>query len=135
MKYLAIYLVIINALSMLLMLIDKIKAKKKLWRIPELRLLTLCAIGGSLGGLLAMNVGEVISAEAAASVQGFASRNPLVGMFVNDAMIEFIGKCPLIIATFGGHWHGEAERIAPNGAKMFVTPGLFKGICRMIEIR
>ena len=54
---------------------------------------------------------------------------------VNDAMIEFIGACPLIVATFGGHWHGETERNAPNGAKMFVTPGLFKGICRMIEIR
>ena len=41
-----------------------------------------------LGGILAMNVGEIISAEAAESVRGFAARNPLVGMFVNDAMIE-----------------------------------------------
>ena len=40
-----------------------------------------------MGGILAMNVGEVIAAEAATTVQGFASRNPLVGMFVNDAMI------------------------------------------------
>ena len=40
-----------------------------------------------LGGILAMNVGEVISKEAAAAVQGFASRNPLVGMFVTDSMI------------------------------------------------
>ncbi len=56
MKYLAIYLVIINALSMLLMLIDKIKAKKKLWRIPERVLLGVSAIGGSVGGLLGMKL-------------------------------------------------------------------------------
>ena len=40
-----------------------------------------------LGGILAMNVGEVIANEAASAVKGFASRNPLIGMFVNDHMI------------------------------------------------
>ena len=40
-----------------------------------------------LEGILAMKVGEVISDEATAAVQGFAARNPLVSMFVNDAMI------------------------------------------------
>lgn len=54
MKYLFIYLCIINALSFLLMLIDKQKAKKNRWRIPEQTLLGVCAIGGSAGGLLAM---------------------------------------------------------------------------------
>ena len=52
MKYLFIYLCIINALSFLLMLIDKQKAKKNRWRIPERTLLGVCAIGGSVGGLL-----------------------------------------------------------------------------------
>ena len=56
MKYLFIYLAIVNALSFLLMLIDKVKAKKKLWRIPERTLLGLCAIGGSLGGLVGMKL-------------------------------------------------------------------------------
>ena len=56
MKYLFLYLAIVNALSFLLMLIDKVKAKKKLWRIPERTLLGLCAIGGSLGGLVGMNL-------------------------------------------------------------------------------
>lgn len=54
MKYLFVYLCIINALSFLLMLIDKQKAKKKRWRIPEATLLGIIAIGGSLGGLLGM---------------------------------------------------------------------------------
>ncbi len=56
MKYIAIYLILINALSLLLMLIDKFKAKKKLWRIPEKVLLGVCAIGGSIGGLLGMKL-------------------------------------------------------------------------------
>jgi uncharacterized membrane protein YsdA (DUF1294 family) len=56
MKYLLVYLVIINALTLLFMLADKIKAKRNLWRIPERTLLSLCALGGSLGGLLGMKL-------------------------------------------------------------------------------
>lgn len=54
MKYLLLYLCIINALSFLLMLIDKQKAKKNRWRIRERTLLGISALGGSLGGLLGM---------------------------------------------------------------------------------
>ena len=56
MEILLIYLVIINALSMLLMLIDKQKAKKNRYRIPERVLLGVSAIGGSLGGLMGMRL-------------------------------------------------------------------------------
>ena len=54
MKYLLIYLLIINAVGFLLMLVDKSKARKKLWRIPEATLMTVAAIGGSIGSLLGM---------------------------------------------------------------------------------
>lgn len=54
MKYLYIYLLIINAAGFLLMLADKQKARKKKWRIPESTLMTVAAIGGSLGSLLGM---------------------------------------------------------------------------------
>jgi uncharacterized membrane protein YsdA (DUF1294 family) len=54
MKYFVIYLCIINALAFLLMHIDKQKAKKNRWRIPEATLIGMCAIGGSVGGLLGM---------------------------------------------------------------------------------
>ena len=56
MQYLYMYLVIINALACLLMLIDKIKAIRKRWRIPERTLLGVCAIGGSLGGMIGMKL-------------------------------------------------------------------------------
>lgn len=56
MKYLYYYLFLINAVSLLLMLLDNVKAKKNLWRIPERVLLGICAAGGSLGGILGMKL-------------------------------------------------------------------------------
>ena len=50
------YLLLINALAFLLMLADKRKAKKKAWRIPESTLLTIAALGGSLGATIGMNL-------------------------------------------------------------------------------
>lgn len=48
------YLTIINAAGFLLMLADKRRARKKLWRIPERTLMTVAALGGSAGSLLGM---------------------------------------------------------------------------------
>lgn len=53
-KLLIVYLLIINATGFILMLVDKIKAKKNLWRIPEATLFLVAAIGGSVGSLLGM---------------------------------------------------------------------------------
>lgn len=49
-----IYLCIINALGFMLMLLDKFKAKKNLWRIPEATLFSVAVLGGSLGCLFGM---------------------------------------------------------------------------------
>lgn len=54
---------------------------------------------------------------------------------ISDEVLEFINTCPLIKATFSGHWHGEALQATPTGVPVYITPGLFKGICRLIEIR
>ena len=54
MKYFLAYLLIVNAIAFLLMLIDKQKAKKKKWRIPEATLMSFAAIGGSIGALMGM---------------------------------------------------------------------------------
>lgn len=56
MKYLYLYLVIINAAGLILMLVDKHKARKNRWRIPERTLLTVAAIGGSLGSYIGMQL-------------------------------------------------------------------------------
>ena len=48
------YLILINAASFLLMLSDKQKARKKMWRIPEKVLIGSAVIGGSLGILAGM---------------------------------------------------------------------------------
>jgi uncharacterized membrane protein YsdA (DUF1294 family) len=54
MNYFTLYLFIVNALGFLLMLIDKQKARKGRWRIPEKTLFLTAAIGGSVGSLLGM---------------------------------------------------------------------------------
>lgn len=48
------YLILVNALSLLLMLIDKQKAKRGAWRIPEATLMGIAAIGGSIGAIAGM---------------------------------------------------------------------------------
>ena len=56
MKYLYLYLLLINAVGFLIMLVDKRKAIKNKWRIPEATLMTVAAIGGSIGSLMGMKV-------------------------------------------------------------------------------
>ena len=51
---LLVYLLIINAAGFILMLVDKVKARKNLWRIPEATLFLVAAIGGSVGSILGM---------------------------------------------------------------------------------
>lgn len=54
MNYLFAYLIATSIVSFLLFGIDKLKAKKHHWRIPESVLLISAAIGGSIGALLGM---------------------------------------------------------------------------------
>ena len=55
-KLILLYLLIINAVSFLLMLVDKRKAQKNLWRIPERTLFTAALFGGSIGSIVGMYV-------------------------------------------------------------------------------
>ena len=54
MKYFLLYLLLIYAAAFLLMLVDKLKAKKNRWRIPERTLFGSALLGGSIGALLGM---------------------------------------------------------------------------------
>ena len=53
---LLVYFLLINAAGFLLMLVDKYKAKRNLWRIPESTLIGVAVIGGSLGAMAGMNL-------------------------------------------------------------------------------
>ena len=50
------YLLAINAVAFILYGIDKYKAKKAKWRIPEATLLLLAVLGGSIGAWMGMKV-------------------------------------------------------------------------------
>lgn len=55
-SYLTYYLLAINAVAFIMYGIDKYKAKKAKWRIPEATLLLLAVLGGSIGAWMGMKV-------------------------------------------------------------------------------
>ena len=55
-QILCVYLLAVNVLLFALMGIDKWKAKRGAWRIPEKTLFLTAALGGSVGGILGMKV-------------------------------------------------------------------------------
>ena len=50
------YLLTINIVAFIAFGVDKYKAKRDKWRIPESTLLTMAALGGSIGALVGMRV-------------------------------------------------------------------------------
>ena len=56
MTLLLYYLIAINVVTFIVYGIDKLKAKKQAWRIPESVLIMLAVIGGSIGAWLGMKV-------------------------------------------------------------------------------
>lgn len=50
------YLLLVNVIAFVMYGIDKRRAKKEAWRIPEARLLLVAAAGGSVGAWLGMKV-------------------------------------------------------------------------------
>ncbi len=53
---LILYLTVINLIGFAVMGIDKRKAVKRLWRIPESTLFIIAIIGGSIGSIIGMRV-------------------------------------------------------------------------------
>ncbi|MBQ9769476.1 MAG: metallophosphoesterase, partial [Clostridia bacterium] len=52
----------------------------------------------------------------------------------SNRMLQKLLHDPRVKATFAGHWH-RAEESVIHGKTHYVTDGLFKGKCRLIEIR
>ena len=55
-QLLGLYLLAVNLAAFLLMGVDKRRAKKDAWRIPEKTLFLPVILGGSIGGILGMRV-------------------------------------------------------------------------------
>ncbi len=51
-----LYLLAVNLVSFIVMGIDKKKAQKRAWRIPESTLFVLAIIGGSIGSVIGMQL-------------------------------------------------------------------------------
>ena len=51
-----VYLIVIYFISFIMMGLDKYKAKKRAWRIPESTLFVLALIGGSVGSIAGMHL-------------------------------------------------------------------------------
>lgn len=56
MEFVLIYLLVINLVAFFTMGLDKWKARKDKWRVPEKTLFLLVLLGGSVGGILGMTV-------------------------------------------------------------------------------
>lgn len=56
MDYLFYYLIAINLAGFFSMAIDKYKARKNLWRVPERTLFTIAILLGSLGSYFGMKI-------------------------------------------------------------------------------
>ena len=55
-RYIIYYLIIINCIGFLAMFIDKVKAEKNKWRIPEKVLFYITFLGGGIGGIAGMYI-------------------------------------------------------------------------------
>lgn len=55
-KFLLFWYLVINLTSFIMYGVDKRKAVRKAWRIPESRLILLAALGGGLGAWLGMRI-------------------------------------------------------------------------------
>ena len=55
-SYIAAYLAVVNIAGFLCMAVDKHKARRNKWRIPEATLFLFAVSGGSLGCLLGMRL-------------------------------------------------------------------------------
>ena len=55
-SYIVSYLAIVNMAGLIVMGIDKLRARKRAWRIPESTLFVIALIGGSLGTTIGMHL-------------------------------------------------------------------------------
>lgn len=52
--WIIIYLAVVNLIGFIMMGMDKARARKRAWRIPEAHLFIVALIGGSIGSIIGM---------------------------------------------------------------------------------
>ncbi len=52
---------------------------------------------------------------------------------ISHRMLRALRQDPRVVTTIAGHWH-RSEEYEVDGKKHYITDGLFKGVCRLIEI-
>lgn len=55
-KYVILYVILINAFGLTIMALDKFKAEKGFWRVPEKTLFIVTLLGGGIGTITGMYV-------------------------------------------------------------------------------
>ncbi len=53
-KYVILYVILINAFGLAIMALDKFKAEKGFWRVPEKTLFVVTLLGGGIGTIIGM---------------------------------------------------------------------------------
>lgn len=91
-EYIALYLLIVNIVGFLFMGIDKLKSKKRTWRIPEANLFLIALIGGSIGSIAGMYLFRHKTRH-----WYFVVGMPLI-LILQIALVVFIHMSPLKIA-------------------------------------
>ena len=81
-------LAVMNLLSFTLMGIDKMKAKRGAWRIPEKALFLATALFGGLGGVLGMLLGVPICAIVYNELRSFVHRKDEENAILQAQVVE-----------------------------------------------
>ena len=55
-SYIGLYIGVVNVIGFVLMALDKARARRSAWRIPEATLFLFAIFGGSIGCILGMNL-------------------------------------------------------------------------------
>ncbi|MFB1050873.1 DUF1294 domain-containing protein [Paraliobacillus sp. JSM ZJ581] len=51
-----VYIIVVNGIAFIMMGIDKHRAEKRKWRVPEKKLWLLAIMGGSIGSMIGMKI-------------------------------------------------------------------------------
>lgn len=88
MKFLTLYFIIMSIITFLLMYIDKNRAIKGQWRIPEATLINLSILGGGIGTYMGMYIFRHKTRHPKFTI--FIPRTIILNLFLYYILLKFI---------------------------------------------